>query len=45
MADGWIQTSQRATKAKPWDVLPLDDGHFVRKTKQGVVLAKKRIEK
>jgi hypothetical protein len=40
----WIATSRRAAEAKPWDILPLDQGHFVRKTKLGVKNAKSRID-
>jgi hypothetical protein len=40
----WIATSRRAAEAKPWDQLPLDQEHFVRKTKIGVQNAKSRID-
>lgn len=42
--DGWIKTSRRAAEARPWDRQPLDESHFVRKVKESVPMAKKRIE-
>lgn len=40
----WLATSRRAASAKPWDAKPLDENHFVRKTKQAVAKAKSTLD-